>query len=203
MEREMNKKNYVQIQIPKWVLVIALAIFALVIFGGGIAFAQATADQADITVIYEDDLVRFYADGDYGERIVANKQGGVDTYCPCEMVCKGEFEVKETIPEPKVTPEIVLTPSEKTTPTPGPSATLTVTPIPTSTRLPTSTATPVSPTETPIPTVKSNANCGVGNGVDGDTPGCPGGRNDGPETSPGNPGSKGGNGNNGGYQPFP
>jgi len=60
----------------------------------------------------------------------------------------------------------------------------------------------VPPVEPPIvvpPTTEhpsnSNNNCGVGNGVDGDTPGCENGRNDGPGTSPGNPGSQGGNGN--------
>src|SRR4030042_1259110 len=52
------------------------------------------------------------------------------------------------------------------------------------------TSPPPAPTQQP-----SHANCGVGNGVDLDTPGCPNGRNDGPGTGPGNPGSKGGNGN--------
>lgn len=40
------------------------------------------------------------------------------------------------------------------------------------------------------------ANCGVGNGVDGDRPGCLDGRNDGPGFTPGWPGARGGNGNN-------
>lgn len=40
--------------------------------------------------------------------------------------------------------------------------------------------------------VKEKANCGVGNGVDADTKGCPDGANDGEGTGPGNPGRKGG-----------
>lgn len=45
--------------------------------------------------------------------------------------------------------------------------------------------------ETPAPD-KGKANCGVGNGVDGDTKGCDEWQNDGPSDVPGNPGHKGG-----------
>lgn len=54
----------------------------------------------------------------------------------------------------------------------------------------------IVPTVQPTVQPKDIRNCGVGNGVDGDTPGCPKGRNDGPGTAPGAPGAQGGNGNN-------
>jgi len=54
---------------------------------------------------------------------------------------------------------------------------------------------PTQPAPTPEP--KEKRNCGVGQRViDGDTPGCENGRNDGEGTGPGHPGSQGGNGNN-------
>lgn len=57
----------------------------------------------------------------------------------------------------------------------------------------------VPPVEPPIvvpPTTETpKGNCGVGNGVDGDTPGCPNGTKDGEGFGPGHPGAQGGNGN--------
>lgn len=75
--------------------------------------------------------------------------------------------------------------------TPTPTKTNVPTNTPTNTPTPTQTSTPV-PTEHPS---NSNNNCGVGNGQDGDTPGCTNRNQDGAGTSPGNPGAQGGNGN--------
>ncbi len=63
-----------------------LGIVALLV----VAFATGTAlssGAADITVVYEDDYMVVYQDGDFGNRIALNKAGGVDAYCPCEDVC--------------------------------------------------------------------------------------------------------------------
>jgi hypothetical protein len=86
-----------------------------------------------------------------------------------------------------------------------PTTTITTVVPPTTTPVP-PTTTPVPPTTTPVPPTtpptevppteepaKEKANCGVGNGVDGDTKGCPDGSKDGEGTGPGNPGAKGGN----------
>ena len=100
---------------------------------------------------------------------------------------------------PSATPIVEGTPSA--TPTTTGTPVVTSTPSPTSTLAPTSTPivvvtnTPAPTQATPAPT-KEHKDCGVGNGIDGDTPGCQNGRNDGQGTGPGNPGSAGGNGNN-------
>lgn len=60
---------------------------------------------------------------------------------------------------------------------------------------------PVEPPVTPpvVPPVEhpsnSNANCGVGNGIDANPPGCQNRNQDGEGTGPGHPGAQGGNGN--------
>ena len=88
---------------------------------------------------------------------------------------------------PIITPTPIVTTTPEPTQPVEPTTPVETTPV----------VTPVPPTETPAPEpTKEKANCGVGNGVDGDTPGCPNGRNDGTGTGPGAPGSKGGNGNN-------
>ncbi len=66
--------------------------------------------------------------------------------------------------------------------------------VPSVTNTPGATSTPVKPTEPPVvPTVKAkNGNCGVGNGVDPNTPGCSNWPNDGAGSGKGNPGHRGG-----------
>lgn len=110
-------------------------------------------------------------------------------HCGCTPTCE-QVVVEITTPTPTSTyvPSVTNTPGGPTaTSTPG-NPTITSTP-----GSPTSTV--VVPTATPVvvvPTEKPKANCGVGNGVDGDTKGCDDWKNDGTGSGPGNPGHRGG-----------
>jgi hypothetical protein len=74
--------------------VLAALVVAIAGFFVGTALAS---NAADIVVVFEDDFIVVYQDNDFGARIVANKVGGVDTYCPCEEeVCPLDSLVEPT-----------------------------------------------------------------------------------------------------------
>lgn len=105
------------------------------------------------------------------------------------LACAIETLIATLTPDAGV-PPTTFTATPPATPTDHPTQ-----PPVTTTVEPPSTEPPA--TEPPANPTKEKKNCGVGQDEpDGDTPGCPNGRNDGPGTEPGNPGSKGGNGNN-------
>jgi outer membrane biosynthesis protein TonB len=114
-----------------------------------------------------------------GEKVHHPNSWGCDAPKAAGMAVAAKEEVtRGPGATPTMPPPVSKTPEPTPVP-PTPEPTPEVTPEPT-------------PTQTPAP--KQKGNCGVGNGVDGDTPGCPNGSKDGPGTAPGSPGAKGGNG---------
>ena len=160
-ERVMNK-NYVQIQIPKWSLVIAFTVIVLAIFGTGFVFAQTITAQADIGLIFDDGDLVVYADRDFGARLASYKGGDLEVYCPCEESVCPDVDKGKSIDEAteKSTPETIQTSTPSST-------------------QPTPTQQSVEPTSTPYPSGNGNGNNGHGNDQDhcdssnpGNSPNC-------------------------------
>lgn len=148
-----------------WIVLVAI-ILLTVAFATGSATAQVA--QANITVVFDDDLIRVYEDGDYGARLGVSKfkhggASGIAPYCPCGEVC--------------ATVQAASGPLLAFTPTPvGNDGEPSDTPKPTEpTEVPTET--PTTPTEPPPPeptqepTEKPKCNQGLGNGPEGCSPG--------------------------------
>jgi hypothetical protein len=130
------KKLYV------FVMVGTIAMVAVFAFFVGSVVAKY---NADITVIYEDDYIVVYRDGDFDARLALNKAGGVGPYCPCGEVCIDIQKEPTSTPKPQE-PTSTPKPQEPTS-TPKPQEP-TSTPKP---QEPTSTPKPQEPTSTPVP----------------------------------------------------